>query len=352
METKDYKEYTISTIKSYPLKSRKHLRELFIKNDIARKDDQTTIVDPSPVNIEGLELNQQLIKCIEQNSRSEAIFEEWEFTKDYKYSVLFSAEDFDTLIMAVSTNSAPFTKCAAPLHNEMFSPQYFDYDDKIALLKFNRKFEAVHPQTTEELFVRYPIVVAFHKIEKLVEVRFDSLKQYFMENTTSFYAIIIDDVCEYFRKNYSCDLMTLDLDFLVATVQKEGAEVRLVAETMNMANGAYAQLDVGKNEEYVLPFIGELKQMLAEYPEEFEQVPALKEAFEQFIFEKEATSDFPWIELLWENEIKTRSIHVKFTFNYCQRGYCLLQHYFNSALIGMERMNSVVKFISEARGNS
>lgn len=352
METKDYKEYTISTIKSYPLKSRKYLRELFIRNEVARTDDQTTIAEPSPVNIEGLELNQQLINCIEQNSRSEAIFEEWEFVKDYKYSVLFCVENFDVLITAVSENSAAFAKCSAPLYNEMISPQYFDYDDKISLLKFNRKFEAVHPQTTEELFVRYPVVIAFHKAERFVEVRFDSLKQYFMENTTSFYAMIVDDVCEYFRKKYSCNLKTINLDFLVAEVQKKDAEVRLIAETMNMANGAYAQLDVGKNEEYVLPFIGELKQMLAEYPEEFEQVPALKEAFEQFIFEKEATSDFPWIELLWENEIKTRSIHVKFTFNYCRRGYCLLQHYFNNALIGMERMNSVVNFISEARGNS
>ena len=64
-------------------------------------------------------------------------------------------------------------------------------------------------------------------------------------------------------------------------------------------------------------------------------------------------SDYPWIELLWEDEIKTRSIHAKFVFNYMGNNYCLIQHYYSSTLIGMERMNHVIKYIVDHKdGNT
>ena len=34
-------------------------------------------------------------------------------------------------------------------------------------------------------------------------------------------------------------------------------------------------------------------------------------------------SDYPWIELLWENEIKIRSNRVKFIFDYIGQDYTL-----------------------------
>lgn len=56
-----------------------------------------------------------------------------------------------------------------------------------------------------------------------------------------------------------------------------------------------------------------------------------------------------WIELLWDNDIKTRSIHVKFIFNYMNKDYGLIQHYYNNVLVGMERMNYVVDYIASNR---
>ncbi|MDY3870123.1 MAG: hypothetical protein SOZ49_02590 [Clostridiaceae bacterium] len=351
MEVTDYQRYTISTIESYPTKYRKNLRSLFISKGIAQEDTQMSLGSLNAIDISGYNLNQQLNKCIEENTESLKVFEAWEFTKDYKYSVLFSTAQFNELLDRIDQNTPHFDGSFSPLYNTLEHPLFYDYDAHIALLKFNLKFEAVHPQTAEELLARYPVVVAFHKDAKIIEIRFDALKRFFMENTDSFYAHLADDVCKFIKDFFEHELTPLDLDFLVTNAQHENSHVRLVAQTMKMANGSYAQLDVGKNEEYILPFIGELKNFLIEYATEFEKVPHLKDAFDQFIFEKEVTSDYPWIELLWEEEIKTRSIHVKFTFNYCQRGYCLLQHYFNNTLIGMERMNRVVNFIDEVRRN-
>ena len=121
---------------------------------------------------------------------------------------------------------------------------------------------------------------------------------------------------------------------------------------MKINTGQYAQLEVGNNQEYILTFIGELKNILLDFQDELEKVPALKDTLDQFMFEKEEMSDYPWIEVLWDNDIKTRSIHVKFIFNYMNKDYGLIQHYYNNVLVGMERMNYVVDYIASNRANT
>ena len=122
-------------------------------------------------------------------------------------------------------------------------------------------------------------------------------------------------------------------------------------DIMKLPNGGNAQLDVGNNQEYILPFIGELRSLLNDNQAELEKVPDFREALEQFMFEMEEMSDYPWIELLWENEIKTRSNRVKFVFNYMNKSYCLIQYYYSNVLIGMERMNYVIEYIVNHRND-
>ena len=67
---------------------------------------------------------------------------------------------------------------------------------------------------------------------------------------------------------------------------------------MKLANGGNAQLEVGNNQEYVLPLIGELRSLLNENQNELDKVPEFRDALDQFMFEMEEMSDYPWIELL------------------------------------------------------
>ena len=60
----------------------------------------------------------------------------------------------------------------------------------------------------------------------------------------------------------------------------------------------------------------------------------------------------PRIELLWKGKNKARENHVKITFDYCQKGYNLIQHYYKGTLVGMERMDHVVNFICKAWADS
>ena len=50
-----------------------------------------------------------------------------------------------------------------------------------------------------------------------------------------------------------------------------------------------------------MPVIGELKALLADYQGELQKVPTIKEALEQFLYQMEEMSDYPWIELLCVN---------------------------------------------------
>lgn len=165
------------------------------------------------------------------------------------------------------------------------------------------------------------------------------------------YSDLISKMIHYFEEQYSCILQPLNLDFMV-NVCKTDETVKLIAQYMKLANGGNAQLEVGNNQEYVLPLIGELRSLLNENQNELDKVPEFRDALDQFMFEMEEMSDYPWIELLWENEIKTRGIHVKFVFNYMNNTYCLIQHYYSNVLIGMERMNYVVKYIINHRDDN
>ena len=164
------------------------------------------------------------------------------------------------------------------------------------------------------------------------------------------YIFQLENVCGYdIEIDTAVDIQVL---FKALGVRLEGGEYNFskkIAQYMKINTGQYAQLEVGNNQEYILPFIGELKNILLDYQDELEKVPALKDTLDQFMFEKEEMSDYPWIELLWDNDIKTRSIHVKFIFNYMNKDYGLIQHYYNNVLVGMERMNYVVDYIASNR---
>ena len=319
-----------------------------------KDNDQISLIENDIVDITDLELTDAITKCIENNDKAIELYELYQFTKNYKYSTIFGVDDFDKLEESIQRiDEYEYEKHGIQMYDKIKEPHKI-IQDNIELIVFNKKFEAIHPQTQEELLLEYPIVVAIHRNEKLIEIRFDAIKQYFIleKRQQMVYADIVDEVCEYIKENWNVELKILDMDFIIEMSKKSDIDnIKLISQYMNLSNGGKAQLAVGNNEEYILPFIGELKSIMSDYKEEFEKNSVIKEALEQFIFEKEETTEYPWIEMLFLNEIKTRNIHVKFIFDYMNKGYCLILHYYNDALIGMERMNHVTRFISESVKN-
>lgn len=351
----NYLLYIQQTVLSYSTKTKQHILKLFIEKNIASKDDningQLKTDGNECINVSGMDLDSAILYCLEHKEEAIKLVEKWEFVKDYKYSVLFTSEEFDSVVEQIRKIKVLESLEQEYIFNSLKQPLYYE-DENHCYLKFNLAYATVHPVTREELLLKYPLLIVFHNKSKIIEFRYDVLKKVFvLDQEQDSYIYMIDSLRSILQNTYSCTLHGLDLNYMI-NVAKNNDDVKLIAQYMKINTGQYAQLEVGNNQEYILPFIGELKNILLDFQDELEKVPALKDTLDQFMFEKEEMSDYPWIEVLWDNDIKTRSIHVKFIFNYMNKDYGLIQHYYNNVLVGMERMNYVVDYIASNRANT
>ena len=353
MRKETYLNYIKYTLSTYNKVSKKELLKKYKdKNLVKKKDMQPTLFDDGLVDIDYSNLEDTLFQCIEKNDVALEIYEKFQFVKSYKYSVLFKSTDFNKLIeMSKKIPEYQFKDDDIKLFDDLSSPKKIETEDLI-IIRFNKKYEAVHPQTAEELLLHYPVLVVLHKDVELVEFRFDAIKRLFIEGTRdqAVYTKLIDDIIEYFNRNDLGILEALDLKFMIEITKSDDIDnIKLLSQYMFLKNGGKAQLTVGNNEEYVLPIIGELKNIMNKLEDELSKNIRIKDALEQFIYEKEETTDYPWIEVLFLDSegIKTRNNHVKFTFNYMNKKYSLITYYYNDTLVEMERMNNVTRFIGK-----
>ena len=137
-----------------------------------------------------------------------------------------------------------------------------------------------------------------------------------------------------------------DYSFPKGHVEKGEKDGVIVSEQhMEMASGSEATVSIGKNEARQLPFISEIKSIMEIYSKELESVPELKKALDDFLYEKEELSTYPWITFLFEE----KRFEVKITMDYNGMGIDLLQHYSSSRQenVGRERMEHVTNYIIE-----
>ncbi len=352
MKKENYLEFLEKTLDNYPVKNLKYLKKQVIDKNIAVEDQkQLNLGMDGIIDISNLELKEQIKKCLKRSQEAIKIFENWEFEKDYRYSVIFEINDFDYTWEQLDNKDYDenISQNQTIQQNNFNKYTTIKLHDRI-FLKFSLALSGYHPQTGEEVLEKYVFIVIFHKEEKLVEFRFDTIGRNFEKDQIN-YPVLIEKMKTYLQNFLDINLIPLDLNFLIS-IGKNQEELKLVAQAMKLSNGGNAQLDVGNNQEYVLPLIGELKNLMVENKEELDKSPKLKEALEEFMYEKEEMSDYPWVELMWEDEIKTRNKRIKVFFNYKKLDYPLIQHYYNNVLIGMERMNYVIKYIAKNKKSS
>ena len=349
MELELYRNYVSKTIFNYPIKYKTSLINTFINKGIASEKVQMSMDNLDSIDISKLEINEQLSLIFDQKVESLNVLEEWECKKDYKYSTLFDIDAMENVVDQILMLRVDNAQNEFHLSEEFVKPYIYEKDEKV-FLKYNLKYDAIIQETQEQLLLKYPFLVVFHIKLGLVEFRFDAMRRiYFAEHEEqSIYLSLIQRAQHFIQSNFDCLLTPIDLNFIIK-VAKTTENVKLIAEYILLSTGGNAQLDVGKDENCVLPFIGELKNLVSEHTNDLVKVPKLKSALEAFIFEKEELSEFPWVAVMWENDVKSRNIRAKFIFNYMSRNYCLIQHYFSNELVGMERMNYVTNFVAEHR---
>ena len=361
MQKEAYLSFLIGSAIENSSKTKSYILKSLVNEGIISIDSPDQMhINAETVDISSIRENDRFDYCMKHIPKAQLYYEKWEFIKDYKYSVLFDCDDFQKLM----DYSKSFTNCGnineyeneyiygwqwQPYKSGILIPTSYS-NENITFLKFNFKFEAMHPQTGDELLIKYPFLIVLHENFNTVEFRFDSIKRVFITSPheSTIYSDLIKSIKNYIERTLDIELSPIDLNFMISE-SKDNPKIKLIAQYMKLPKGGAAELDVGNNQEYILPFIDEIRSILNEHQTELSEVPKLKDALEGLMHEYEEMADYPWVELSWTNEIKTRSVNVKFIFNYMSNDYCLLQHYCNNVIQGMGRLNNVVKYIIEHR---
>lgn len=293
-------------------------------------------------DIEGVQL------CLESEPDTIKQIEEWEFNNFYKYSSLFDMQGFsaDTLnLLEKEGKIICHEKIAGheTLYATTMNPSVRYNNDEI-LLKFNLKVQAQNA-ANEIVKRKYAIVVLIEKKGCILEIRFNPLERIFDKNRFRY----VYSVLAWLREYLKIKITPIDFRETTEYLKLNGNQNKIVlsGEDMRMASGGKATIDVGNDEKQILPFIGELKEIIKSNEQLFQGAPEIKKILEDFIYEKENMSDFPWVKFRFQY----RNVEVKFIFDYDGEGMCLLQHLYSHLKTnnGRERMDYVSGIVVETR---
>jgi hypothetical protein len=355
MSEQDYQKYLIETIEeTYPkYYQNKLLKKLENKGIISFSKDLLTTDEM--VDLSTVEEKDYLKTTILNNENAIKVIEESEFTNQYNYSVLYHFDEFpqNVLDQLTDRDEVKDINKESHDHDQLFSeasdeiiPTKF-VSENVIILKFSRLLTGyLAISGPNKRTIKYPILAILFKDLNVLELRFGKVKGYLKNNDEFFYRKQIDLVTEWIEQKLQCELTAINLTPVVDFISKQDQdEVNVSAQAMNLATGGKAVLDTGVNDDFVLPLLGELKELIKANEILFNGNKEIKDLIENFILELENTSDLPWISLTWRNEAKTKATKVKFNFNYMNQEYSLLQYYGNKT--EMERMNNVTRYLIE-----
>lgn len=342
----EYLEYLFGSLENYTNQVVNKLVRTMVSRGIATEKESEQ--DQKVYIGDILSGRQQLKHCIAESEQAVKNIEKWEFEKSYRYSIFLSLEEYndkiiEQLIKGEQIKEYDTLKTIEPLYSVINIPTVKTYNNNL-FFKFLVKLSATDSDGNENK-CRYPVIVILYPKQSIIEIRFDSIGALYSKDKLKH----IYHVLTWLRDNLNTNITPIDLrnvaDYVKENGEKDG--VVLAAQDMRMASGGKATIDVGNDDTKVLPFIGELKILLKEYEEEFKKSPVIKTALEEFIYDKENLSEFPWIRFRFEE----RSIEVKISFDYGRENFSLLQHYHSQLVknLGKERMDYVAAYLSEVR---
>lgn len=309
-------------------------------------------------DIQYFESKRDLKKIISDTStdiKFAGFYEAWEFSKLFKYSVpLFFATPEDTPIkeLLVQRKIRQFEE--EKYRPEMIlntslkdsTPLFWENDGDV-FLKFVLQKDYLIPETFEPIDYRYPIVVYFNVENSILEIRYDAMKYGTGIITSDGYEQLVTDCISWLKKSLDIELYLCDHTEIISVINdKQNEEVKIYKQLMELSTGGSAELTASESADYVLPFIGEIRELIEENEEIFNQAEDIKKLLLQYLADKEATASYPYIYIKWVNPVESQSYIVKVTFDYLNRKYTLLQHITGSCKdLGMERMNNAIKYL-------
>lgn len=219
-------------------------------------------------------------------------------------------------------------------------------EDNRIFIKFTLQKVYLEAETYEQVDYRYPIIIYIDTTLKILDVRYDAIR--FSERFDSeVYGKIVKECVSWIQDNLSMDLFVCEhADAIKVINDKENAEVKMYKQMMELSTGGSAELTASESADYVLPFIGEIRELIDENEDLFNEADEIKQILLQYLIDKEATASYPYIYVKWVKPVESQSYTVKITFDYFNGKYTLLQHITgNCKDLGMERMNDAIEYL-------
>lgn len=360
MDEKTFLDFYKNTVLGYSNGVLNNICSLLAKNNKITFESQLSIGDSEGMKY--FESKKEYRKVIIETTTDinfAGFYEYWEFIKLYKYSLPL----FYSLKDGKAIEDSLLQICAKEFHPDDYAPEFIlntSLKESVPLywknngdffIKFVFQKTYVKQDTFDQIDYRYPIIIYLNEENGILEIRYDSTR--YNSNgvvSSDAYETMVSECMDWLRDKLHLDLFVCDhTDIIQIINDKQNEDVRIYKQMMQMKTGASAELTASESTDYVLPFIGEIRELIDENEEIFQKADDAKQILLQYLADKEATASYPYIYIKWVKPVESQSYIVKVTFDYFSRKYTLLQHITgNCKDLGMERMNDAIKYLCQS----
>lgn len=350
-------EFYRNSVMNYSVAMKTAIRQRLQDEKKITFDQQTSLTDTDdfPVYFPSKKDVDLIIKDTTVNPKFSNFYENWEFIKLYKYSVpLFfeSNKKISDLLNKLGLkefNERDYRSSRIlPIELKTAEPIYKHEAGKY-IIKFVLQKSYFDREAQNSVDYRYPIVVYMDEKRHILEIRYDSLK-YGSTQTGNSYEDIVVQCIQWLKNKLGIELFNCDHTDTINKLKDENDNtVKSYKQMMVLSSGGAAELTAAQGRDYLLPFIGELRELINENKDLFDKDPDIKQLLEQYLDDKEETADYPYIYVSWEQPVASQNYIVKITFDYLQYRYTTLQHLTGTCKdLGMERMNNAIEYLCKS----
>lgn len=361
MDKKTFLNFYKNTVLGYSNSVQRSICSLLVKKNKITFEAQSSMADS--IGIKYFESKNDIQKVISETTTDmefAGFYEYWEFIKLYKYSVplfydLDNQKTFENILNEIgakefkSDDFCPELVLNASIKEAV--PLYWRNNEEI-FIKFVLQKTYVEPETFNRIDYRFPVIIYINTTNKILEVRYDSIK--YNNNAVilkNFYEDMINECIDWMKTKLTIKLFLCNYADIIPVINdKKNENVWIYKQMMQMSTGASAELTASETADYVLPFIGELRELIEENEDLFNRADDVKRILLQYLTEKEETASYPYIYIKWVKPVESQSYVVKVIFDYFSQKYTILQHITgNCRNLEMERMNDAIEYLCQSR---
>lgn len=255
--------------------------------------------------------------------------EDLEFRKEYRHMVWFKLHNLK--IEEVTEKIAKDESQSFLVYNGSFVSDNVNETEatitvkqvsSVLYLKFNYILNPRIGDSNRK--IKYVVLVRIDFESEILEICFDKVK-FDYRPSENFYSDLIDEVLGRLQTLLGLEIETIDFKSLIYFIKENKDDVNIIAMKLKR-NGTVAHLDSFENEEFIIPILGELKNLIDSNNELFiknQECADIKGLLTNFIEEIEVTSDLPNAKLRWINAL----ISLGADHNYHDREYTLFMLY-------------------------